>query len=91
MPPAEYFKTKLQNGSRLLDKDKDYQIQRKEEIPECVEGSGQEPRRRLSQRGEEQKAGEGARNLGNQKRAIVSRSREKRKVSGVKRHMVCIP
>lgn len=57
LPPAEYFRTNLQNGSRLLDKDSYYQIQRKEEIPECVEGSGQEPRRRLSQRGEEQKAG----------------------------------
>lgn len=39
LPPAEYFKTNLQNGSRLLDKDRYYQkIQRKEEIPECVEG-----------------------------------------------------
>ena len=57
MPPAEYFKTKLQNGSSLLDKDRYYQIQRKEEIPEYVEGKGQEPRKRLSQRGEEQKAG----------------------------------
>lgn len=38
LPPAEYFKTKLQNGSRLLHKDRCYQIQRKEQIPEYVEG-----------------------------------------------------
>lgn len=30
--------TKLQNGSKLIAKDRCYQIQRKEQIPEYVEG-----------------------------------------------------